>query len=119
MPDNQRFRVWQEAQKLASDVNRFADTLPPSKSGELRSQLRNAATSLRENLAEGTASRSGESPGSFIVDSVGSINELEALYFLSQRMGFANPDRIQPTLSKLGDVKKRVFALRKTLVATK
>ncbi len=119
MPDNQRLRVLQEAQKLASDVSRFADTLPAAKSGELRTQIHNAASALRDNLAEGTTNRTGESPGSFIVDSVGSITELEALFFLSQRMGFAKPERIQPTLSRLGDVKKRVFALRKTLVATK
>lgn len=119
MQNYQRYRVWKEAQKLADDVYRFSTSLPQNQSGELQSQLRRVATLLPENLAENSAGKIEPDSGRFIVDSLDSLNELESLFFLSRKMGFANQARIDPTLTKLGSVKKQVIALRKTLVAIK
>lgn len=48
-----------------------------------------------------------------------SLSELEKLYYLSSKMGYVNTVTIEPTLARLGHVKKQVFELRKVLVAKK
>jgi len=116
MSDNPRFRAWQEAQKLAMDAHRFANSIPMGKSADLQNQLRRAANSLPDHLSEGRPVSEEEAPGKFISDSIGSLEELETLFYLSGRMGYGKPDRIQPAIAKLRKVKSSVFALRKSLL---
>ncbi|MBC8367934.1 four helix bundle protein [bacterium] len=119
MQNNQRVRVWKEARKLATDVHRFADSLPQQKSTELQRQMRQAATCLHQKLDEDSSRNDGNVSGKSIAESMDSLSELEKLYYLSSKMGYVNTVTIEPTLARLGHVKKQVFELRKVLVAKK
>jgi len=68
--------VYQQARGFRKRVFKLARLLPDNERYELRSQMRRAALSVTNNIAEGHGSRSYRHNISYLYRSRGSINEL-------------------------------------------
>ena len=72
----EELEVYQEARKLRRRIYKLAQLLPDEEKYNLASQMRRAALSLTNNIAEGHGSRSWKHNISYLLRSRGSLDEL-------------------------------------------
>ena len=72
----QGLEVYQEARRLRQRIYKLARMLPDEEKYNLASQMRRAAVSMTNNIAEGHGQRSYKHNLSYIYRSRGSVNEL-------------------------------------------
>ncbi len=119
MRDYQQYRVWGEAQALVLTAYRVSASLPREETYGLVSQIRRAAVSVPSNLAEGAGRGTEADFGRFIDMSIGSLNELETLFLLVQRLRFVESGAVDDPINQLLSVRKQLIGLRKALNSTK
>ena len=91
MDGHRRLWTWQQAQKLLQEVYGLTKTLPIEEKYVASSQIRRAAWSVTNNIAEGNAKRGRPEMRRFLDIAIGSLAEidgmvagLETLYQLDQ-----------------------------------
>jgi four helix bundle protein len=104
--------LWQRSVDLAVDVYRLTRDFPSEERFGMTSQVRRAALSISNNIAEGhgRATR-GEFLNALSVAS-GSTNEVENCLLVSQRLGFVTDVSIQPHLILSGEVSRLMAKFR-------
>lgn len=78
--------VWQKAMDLSEIVYRLTETLPPTESYNLSSQIRRSAISIPSNIAEGHKRGSKAEYKRFLLIALGSSAELETQLLLVERI---------------------------------
>jgi four helix bundle protein len=84
----QELDVWQRAMDHAVSVYELTKALPAEELYGVTSQLRRAAVSIPTNIAEGYGRRSVGDYSRFLRIAKGSVNELETLLLLVERLGY-------------------------------
>ncbi len=82
--------VWQDSMELVVEVYRATERFPSAEVYGLRRQIRDAATSVPANIAEGHRRRGSKSYLAFVSNAAGSHAELETHLELARRL---EPDR--------------------------
>jgi four helix bundle protein len=103
---------WQKSVDLAVDVYRLTRVFPPDERFGITSQVRRAALSISNNIAEGhgRATR-GEFLNSLSIAS-GSNNEVENCLLVSQRLEFVSEAAIQPHLTLSSEISRLMARFR-------
>ena len=104
-------RVWREAIDLAEACYRLSAVFPRREIFTMTAQLRRAAISVPANIAEGYGRDSTGSYVQFLKVAQGSLKELETHLLLSQRLGFAQAQAIEPVLARCAVVGKMLGSL--------
>lgn len=86
--------VWQLSMQLAVEIYEVTQLIPDSERFGLISQMRRAAISVPTNVAEGHGRELGKSFANFLRTSQGSLNELETLLELCDRLEYIDKARI-------------------------
>lgn len=110
MKDYRKIQAWQKSHELAKQIYKLTETFPSKEIYGLTSQLRRAAVSIPTNIAEGYGRSTDSDIARFIDISLGSVNEVEYLLFLSVELRYA----IQ---TKVADLQERIIEIRKMLTA--
>ena len=107
--------VWQKTFDLAFDVYQLTRTFPRDERFGMTAQVRRAAMSISNNIAEGhgRATR-GEFLNSLSI-ARGSANETENCLLLSQRLEFASVMSVQPMLTDINQILRMLAKLRSRL----
>ncbi|HEX7485676.1 MAG TPA: four helix bundle protein [Vicinamibacterales bacterium] len=93
MPRNPaQLEVFHRAHRLALDVYRLTEDLPPTERYGLSTQLRRAATSVPTNIVEGCVRRSPREYQRFIDVALGSAAEVRYLLRLAVDLGLLSAD---------------------------
>jgi four helix bundle protein len=107
--------VWQRSVDVAVDVYRLTRDYPPDERFGITAQVRRAAISISNNIAEGhgRATR-GEFLNALSV-AHGSANEVENCLLVSHRLEFVTDREIQPPLELISDVRRLMAKFRAQL----
>jgi four helix bundle protein len=107
--------VWQRSFDLAFEVYQLTRPFPSDERFGITAQLRRAALSISNNIAEGhgRATR-GEFLNALSV-ARGSANEVENCLLFSQRLGFAREPEIGPLLRRINEILRMLARLRSRL----
>jgi four helix bundle protein len=107
--------VWQKAIILAKTIYALTGAYPKEERFGLVAQMRRAAVSIPSNIAEGQARRTTGEFIHFISYAEGSLAELDTQIVLSVELGFAVAATIEPADTGITELRKMLFALRRSL----
>lgn len=103
--------VWQEAMAVAEAVYLLTKAFPQSELYGLTTQMRRASVSVAANIAEGNGRETSGAYIQFLRVSQGSLKELETHLLLTQRVGLAQSDQIEPILGDCDRLGRMLRAL--------
>jgi four helix bundle protein len=109
--------VWQKAITLVKRVYQVTSAFPPDERFRLIAQMRRAAVSVPSNIAEGQARHT---TGEFIhgiSHAEGSLAELDTQLIIAVELEFCAQTETADVFALLGEVRKMLNALRRTLEA--
>lgn len=107
--------VWQKAIILAKTIYALTGAYPKEERFGLVAQMRRAAVSIPSNIAEGQARRTTGEFIHFISYAEGSLAELDTQIVLSVELGFAVAATIEPADTGTTELRKMLYALRRSL----
>ncbi|WP_328774548.1 four helix bundle protein [Deinococcus aquaedulcis] len=100
--------IWQEGMQVVEDVYGVTARWPGSELYGLTSQARRASVSIPANIAEGVGRGSAGELARFCRIALGSTYELMTHLELAQRLKFSNPEELQPLLTALSLLMRRI-----------
>lgn len=102
--------VWHESVALIKAVYLLAEKLPKSEEFNLKQQLKRAVVSVALNIAEGKNRKTAKDFCNFLVTSVASLAEVDAIVAICVELGyFEHNPSLEEQISRLG---KRINAFR-------
>ena len=117
MKDFRQLKVWEKAHLLAVSIYKVTKGFPKEEIYGLTSQIRRAAVSIPNNIAEGCGRGSDADLAHFLQIGMGSSSEVEYLLLLSRDLGLmGNADYEQLNL-QIVEIKRMLSGLIKTLRA--
>jgi len=108
-------KVWERAILLSQSCYELTAKFPVSERYGMTTQIRRAATSVPANIAKGHGRQSTGSFVQFLENASGSINEVETLLMLAQRVRLTSPERVNPLLSDCDEIGKMLRGLVRSL----
>jgi four helix bundle protein len=100
---------------LTVDCYKLTESFPRHEQYGMSSQIRRAAVSVPANIAEGYGRNQTGMYLQFLRIARGSVRELETLLLLSQRVGLAAHDALQPVLDRAIRVSKMLGSLIRSI----
>lgn len=111
----ENLKVWKEAVKFAGDVYKLTEKFPKKEMFGLTSQLTRAAVSISLNIAEGEGRRSDADLCRFIQISIGSLNEVVTLLFISLEQKYISKPEFNSFYSKCEQISRMLHGFRNYL----
>ena len=109
--------IWKEAIKIGLALSKLADSLESRKRFKYAEQLRSAALSISNNIAEGAGSVSDKDFANFLNIAHRSAFENANMLFFFHADGLLTDEEIRPLLFKLSSESRMIEAFRKSLLA--
>jgi four helix bundle protein len=113
--DHKDLLVWQKAKDLVKEIYKATAGFPNAERFNLTSQMQRAAVSIPSNIAEGYMRSSRKEYVYFLAIAAGSASELETLTILSFELEFLTKEQYDSINSKLSEIRRMLFAMRKKL----
>jgi four helix bundle protein len=113
----QELTVWQRAMDLGIELDELSDQLEAARRYRYSEQLRAAALSISNNIAEGSGSTSKKDFAHFMNIAKRSAFENANMLIFFERKKFFATTTCQPLLLKLESLCRMIEAFRKTLVS--
>ncbi|WP_370089245.1 four helix bundle protein [Ekhidna sp.] len=104
--------AWQKAQELAVLIYSLFDS---NRDFAFRDQIRRAAVSISNNIAEGFDRSSNADFIRFLYFSIGSASELKSMLYLSKRLSYINSSEFDQSIEKTNEVSKIIRGLINSL----
>jgi four helix bundle protein len=104
-------RVWQTAMEIVPAVYRLVRLLPQEERFALGDQIRRAAVSIPSNIAEGHARRYTKEYLQHLSIARGSLAELHTLLLLAEKLGYLQPQQVNPVENALQDLRMPLAGL--------
>ena len=111
MQDFTKLRVWQHAHRFRIDIHTLVRAFPPEERYALASQLRRAAASISDNIAESCGYRGGLDSARFIQISFGSCNETLNHLIVARDLGYLNAEQFTERAAQLGPIRGMLYRL--------
>ena len=114
----EKLDVWNRAADLTMPLLSFADQLEEMKKFRFAEQLRSAALSITNNIAEGSGSSSNKEFAHFINIARRSTFEVVNMLLVFERQGICSREMIEPWLAELESISRMLEAFRKRLASS-
>lgn len=111
----ENMEIWQRAADISHPLFKLADTLGERRYHRLGEQLRAAALSITNNIAEGSGSVSDTDFANFLNTARRSVFEVANMLILFAREGYLLPTETTPLLAELAEQSRMIFSFRKKL----
>jgi four helix bundle protein len=108
-------RVWRDAIEIAVEIYQTTQSFPRYEIYGITSQLRRAAVSISNNIAEGKGRSSDKEFIHFLHNARGSILELQTQLTISREIGYLDSEGAEKLLSDTDRLGKGVNALINSL----
>jgi four helix bundle protein len=118
MQDFRNLKVWQKAHAVVFDIYRCTADFPKHELYGVVSQLRRAAISVPNNIAEGSGRGSDPEFARFLLIANGSLSEVHYLLILSQDLQMMtqdNYDRLTMAIAEVGRMIQGCWQLSRNL----
>ena len=103
--------VWQKSHQLTLDIYKLTAGFPEEEKFGIISQLRRAAVSIPNNIAEGSGRKSAKEFSQFLSISLGSTNEVDYLIMLSEDLGYNNTETTEKLFPLIEEIKSMLYVL--------
>ena len=113
--DFRRLHVWQRARELFVAVDRVTRSFPRSDRGVVATQLRRAAFSIPNNIAEGCGKSSVKETLRFLQFAAGSVTETENQLIIATDLGYIHAKTSDALVEQAVSIKRMLFRLSKNL----
>jgi four helix bundle protein len=100
--------VWKQSIDFVTEIYQITESFPKSEEFGLKSQIRRAVISIPANISEGAARNSTKEFVQFLYISLGSLNELETLLIISEKLKFI---RSLDFLDKITVIRRMILKL--------
>lgn len=108
---------WQLARIFIKEIFMMANVEPLSRDFELKAQLKKAALSISNNIAEGFGRFSNKDFIRFPDYSSGSCSETKNMLYLMLDLGYVSEEKFDKLMLEVEGIQKKVLALIKYLVS--
>lgn len=115
MKDYRKIRAWEKSHELVLEVYAITERFPSKEQYGLVSQLRRAAVSIPTNIAEGYGRTTDIEIARFMDISLGSVNEVEYLLYLSADLNYIKKEMAGTLFERIIEIRKMLTAFVKTL----
>lgn len=116
MKPHRNLKSWSESISLIKDIYRITKAFPREELFGITSQMRRASLSIPLNIAEGAARTSKKEFVRFLDIAIGSIAELDTLFFISLELEFLSNEDFIFINQKLEIIGKLVYGLKRKLL---
>jgi four helix bundle protein len=107
--------VWQRARKLVGKCYRIGAMLPDDEKFEMTKQLRRAAVSVPNNIAEGHGRLSRADYARHVSIARGSLMEVESMLDVAVEVGYVTDDQISDTMNSADELGRMLWGLARSL----
>lgn len=104
--------AWQKAQDFAYEIYQEFNN---SKDFGFRDQIRRAAVSISNNIAEGFDRRTDADFARFVYIAIGSCSEVKSMLYLAARLNYIGKEKSQVLLEQANEISKISHGLIKSL----
>lgn len=111
----QDFEIWTRGADVGGKLFRLADDLEKRHLFRFAEQLRGAAMSITNNIAEGSGSLSDTDFANFLNIARRSVFEVANILLLLSKDGYLKNEEVKPLLSELEEESRMILAFRRTL----
>lgn len=111
MQDFKKLLVWQKSIQLVTNTYKLTLTFPSEERFGLTNQIRRAVISISNNIAEGCGRFSQKDLVHFLQVSLGSTNEIENCFIISQALNFLSEEAFNDLNSQNTEVRKMLISL--------
>jgi four helix bundle protein len=118
-PSFRKLEVWQDGIELVVELYRLTEPFPAWERYGLTSQMRRAGVSVPTNIAEGYGRATRGEYLNHLSVANGSLNEVETLCVVSERLGFGDPAALTDVTSRVTSLQKRLSRMRTVLTQRK
>ena len=101
--------------EMVESVYRVTQSFPKQELYGLTSQLRRAAVSITDNIAEGQSREHIKEYLNFLSIAQGSVAELETELEIAGRLGYIAPDALSSLIFQMASLGRQIRALRAAL----
>jgi four helix bundle protein len=108
MKDFRTLKVWTKAHTLALDIYKITRSFPKQETYGLCSQIRQAASSVPTNIAEGCGRGSDKDFSKFLYISMGSACEVEYLLILARDLKYLDNKLANQLITQIQEIKKMI-----------
>jgi four helix bundle protein len=115
MMDFKSLKMWRKAHELVLEIYRITRSFPADENYGITSQLRRAAVSIPNNIAEGCGRESKEELNRFIIIASGSASEVEYLIMLSADLSYIPQTVSNELLGRVTEIKKMLTVYSKKI----
>jgi four helix bundle protein len=115
MMDFKSLKMWRKAHELVLEIYRITRSFPADENYGITSQLRRAAVSIPNNIAEGCGRESKEELNRFIIIASGSASEVEYLIMLSADLSYIPQTVSHELLGRVTEIKKMLTVYSKKI----
>ena len=116
MKPHRNLKAWSESILLIKDLYFITRSFPKEELFGITSQMRRAALSIPLNVAEGAARASKKEFVRFLDIAIGSIAELDTLFFISLELEFLSDEDFNLLNGKLDLIGKLVYGLKRKIL---
>ena len=103
--------VWKKSMELVANIYRLSQGFPKEETYGLTSQMRRSAVSIPSNIAEGKGRRTAAEFQQFLVQSRGSLYELETQLQIAGDLGYVKISMVEEMKIKTTEIAKMLNAL--------
>ena len=107
--------VWKRSHEFVLTLYRLTNEFPKREVFGLTSQIRRAAASIPNNLAEGCGRRGDGELGRFVRIAMGSASEVDYLALLASDLGYLPEAKYMEVVSELNEIRRMLTGLFKQL----
>ncbi len=111
----EKLEVWQRAADVGFKLDTIANDLEDRRRYRYAEQLRAAAISISNNIAEGSGSSSTSEFRNFLNFAHRSAFECANMLLMFKRHGMISPDIVRPLLVELNEISRMITALSRSL----
>lgn len=111
--------IWQDSIEIADEMFDIADKIGNDKFYRFAEQLRGAAISISNNIAEGSGSFSDKDFANYLVIARKSVFECANMLIIFERRGFINTITRVKLFDRLNIISSQITSFRKTLLKLK
>lgn len=111
----EHLKIWQEGIILSSDIYLITKNFPKEEVYGLISQLRRAVISIPTNIAEGSGRSSSKDFSKFVEIAIGSLNEVESLLIISNKLGYVKNSELESYIEKIKNLGNSLGSFRRYL----
>jgi len=111
--------IWQESIKIADELFNIADKANTEKLFRFAEQLRGAAMSISNNIAEGSGSYSNKDFANYLAISRKSVFECANILILFKNKDLINEEKKESLFKRLSVLSAQITNFRQMLIKTK